>query len=318
MVIGSLGPRIGKRFDGQFDLILSNPPWTSIPKKKATGKTKDEAVHLDAVAAALEKVSKAVIAKKDEAAAKEYRNPDRVPDLPFLWKSTQWCKPDGRIAMALPTRILFKQEEIPRRACETVFRLIEVTGIINGSNLSDTEVWPEMSQPFMLLFALNRVPKPGHTLSFITPCYDEMLNRKGGARIDSRATHRLGAEATIEEPWLWKAMAVGSVLDVEVVRRITSAARRSLEKYWEPKRGLSSCTGYMIKPDQQQRDARFLQGLPNLTAAYKGKFSVLTSELDPFTRTTACRPRKRADYRAPPGIVEAVTWGKSRARLGLS
>jgi len=299
IVIGSLGPRIGKRFDGQFDLILSNPPWTSIPKKKVTDKTKEEAAHLDAVAAAFEKVSKSVIARKDAALAKEYRNPDRVPDLPFLWKSTEWCKPDGRIAMALPTRILFKQEEVPRCASQTALRLIEVTGIINGSNLSDTEVWPEVNQPFMLLFARNRTPKPGHAVSFITPHCDTVLNREGEVRIDSKSTQRIGLEAAMSDWWLWKAVAVGTSLDVDVMRRIIHASKTSVGSYWVPKHGLSSCTGYMIKPEQQQRDARFLQGLPNFTAAYSGKFSVSTNELDPFTRSTACWPRKRGDYRAP-------------------
>ncbi len=299
VVIGSLGPRIGKRFDGQFDVILSNPPWTSIPQKKATKKTAAEAAHLEAVADALEKVSKAVIAKKNETLAEAYQNPDRAPDLPFLWKSTQWCKPNGRIAMALPTRILFKQEIIPRRACETIFRLMEVTGIINGSNLSDTQVWPEMSQPFMLLFTRNRVPRPGYALSYISPHCDMVLNRDGQMRIDSDSAQRVGTEAGFEERWLWKALAVGSALDVEVIRRIKGAAKKSVDDYWNSKQGLSSCTGYMIKEKQEQRDARFLKGLPNLTAAYHGKFEVLTNELPLFTRHTACWPRKRSDYQAP-------------------
>jgi len=69
--------------------------------------------------------------------------------------------------MALPARILLKQEDIPRRARETFLRLVEVTGINNGTNLSDTAVWPQMGQPFMLLFARNRKPKAGHTLRLL-------------------------------------------------------------------------------------------------------------------------------------------------------
>ena len=61
--------------------------------------------------------------------------------------------------MALPARILLKQEAIPRHARETFLRLVEVTGIINGTNLSDTAIWPKMGQPFMLLFARNCQPK---------------------------------------------------------------------------------------------------------------------------------------------------------------
>ena len=32
-VIGSLGEHVGNRFDDQFDLVLSNPPWTSLSGK---------------------------------------------------------------------------------------------------------------------------------------------------------------------------------------------------------------------------------------------------------------------------------------------
>ncbi|MEO7300903.1 MAG: N-6 DNA methylase [Verrucomicrobiota bacterium] len=293
IVIGSLGSRIGKRFDGQFDLILSNPPWTSIPKKQVTEKTKEEADHLETVAEALDKVSKAVIGRKHEALAKEYRNPDRVPDLPFLWKSTEWCKPDGRIAMALPTRILFKQEEIPHRACETIFRLIEVTGIINGSNLSDTEVWPGMSQPFMLMFARNRVPKPSHTVSFITPHYDIVLNREGEFRIDSKSAHRLEVGVALEESWLWKTLAVGTSLDVEVVRKLKSIGGHPLREYWETDLKLVSSNGYQVKEKQTQKDAKPLKILPNLDSTELFRFVVDANSLAMFSRNTAFRPRLR-------------------------
>ena len=61
--------------------------------------------------------------------------------------------------MALPARILLKHESVPVIARQTIFDLLEITGVINGSNLSDTNVWPEMQQPFMLMFARNRRPK---------------------------------------------------------------------------------------------------------------------------------------------------------------
>ena len=135
--IGSLGqpwPHLGTPFNAQFDLVVSNPPWTSLPKSKA-GK------H---IAEQFTDISREVIRRRGgETAAEAYRNPDSAPDLPFVWKSTEWCKPGGRIAMALPARVLLKQEAVPVRARRTLFELLEVTGIINCSNLSDTTVWPE-------------------------------------------------------------------------------------------------------------------------------------------------------------------------------
>src|ERR1035437_1152058 len=192
-VAGSLGEHVGQRFDGKFDLVLSNPPWTSLKAKER--KLADE----------LNKLSKDIIERRaDKKTAGAYENPDFGPDLPFVWKATEWCKPGGRIAMALPARFLLKQEDIPRRARETFLRLVEVTGIINGTNLSDTMVWPKMGQPFMLLYARNRQPKPGHTLRLITPQYDTTLNRTGEMRIDSKSVQPIEVETTFEEPWIWK------------------------------------------------------------------------------------------------------------------
>ena len=287
-VTGSLGEHVGRRFDGQFDLILSNPPWTSLKSKERP------------LAEEFNRLSKAIITRRsDEGTAAGYENPDFGPDLPFVWKATEWCKPGGRIAMALPARILLKQEGIPRRARETVLRLVEVTGIINGMNLSDTPVWPKMGQPFMLLFARNRRPKSGHTLRLITPQYDTSLNRNGEMRIDAKSVQPIEVEATFTQPWIWKALALGTSLDADVVARMHKADCPRLGEYWEDELGLLSVAGYMVKEGQKQGDASFLKNLPNLTTAPDGEFVVHTKELLPFGRDKACRPRKPENYRAP-------------------
>lgn len=293
-VAGSLGEHvgIGRRFDAQFDLVLSNPPWTSLKGKERP------------LAEELNRLSKAIIARRaDEKMAVAYENPDFGPDLPFVWKATEWCKPGGRIAMALPARILLKQEDIPRRARETFLRLVEVTGIINGTNLSDTAVWPHMGQPFMLLFARNRKPKAGHTLRLITPLYDTLLNPNGEMRIDAKSIQPVEVEATFEQPWIWKALALGTSLDVEVINDQVSLSFGSLHDYWENKK-LLACQGYIIAKDQDQFDADFLKGLPNLTQSNPGEFVLETQFLARFTRKTLNRPRKRENYSAPLVLVK--------------
>jgi len=303
-VAGSLGEHVGQRFDGQFDLVLSNPPWTSLKPKERP------------LAEELNRLSKAIITRRaDAGTAAAYENPDFGPDLPFVWKATEWCKPGGRIAMALPARILLKQEEIPRRARETFLRLVEVTGIVNGTNLSDTAVWPKMGQPFMLLFARNRKPRAGHTLRLITPQYDTSLNRNGVMRIDMKSIQPVEVEATFEQPWIWKSLALGTSLDVEVIKRLHKIDCVRLEDYWEKELGLLSVAGYMVKEGQTQRDASSLKGLPNLTTAVDGEFVADTEGLLPFERDTACWPRNRENYRAPllltkqaPGPHRETSW----------
>ena len=290
VTIGSLGKHLSAKFDSKFDLILSNPPWTSLLKSE---KGKE-------VAAEFTNLSQEIIRKKGEdSLAAEYQNPDNAPDLPFVWKSMEWCKPGGRIAMALPARILFKQEAVPVRARHTMFQLLEVTGIINGSNLSDTKVWPEMQQPFMLMFARNRRPKPSHIVRFITPHYDSVLNKTGEMRIDSKSAQPVELSAADEAPWIWKALAIGTSLDIDVVRKLSGAGGRSLLDYWETDLGLKSGDGYSIKPTGPQRDASHLHGLPNLTSEAPFDFKVEPDQLEKFQLPTASRPRKRDLYRAP-------------------
>lgn len=286
-VAGSLGEHVGKRFDGQFDLILSNPPWTSLKKKERP------------LAEEFNRLSKAIIARRaDDETAAAYENPDFGPDLPFVWKATEWCKTGGRIAMALPARILLKQEDIPRCARETFLRLVEVTGIINGTNLSDTAVWPKMAQPFILIFARNRQPKPGQTLRLITPQYDTSLNRKGEMRIDAKSVRPIEVEATFAQPWIWKALALGTQLDADVVARIDAAEIDTLAVYWK-RLQLSAGQGYQVAEEQKQRDASFLNGLPNLTSIELGEFLLDVSTLPVFDRPKLCWPRQREIYCAP-------------------
>lgn len=294
-VIGSLGIHLGNQFDKQFNLVIGNPPWKSLEEKyKELG-------------AKFTAVSKAIIERKGESTlARDYQNPDNAPDLPFLWKATEWCKPEGRIAMALPARLLLKQEDVPQSARETLFRLIEVTGIINGSNLADTRVWPKMNQPFMLLFALNRRPHANHVMRFVTSHYDKALNRRGEVRIDSKSAQAIEVESTFEEPWLWKALAVGTALDVEVIRKLKASIPEPWSVDWK--------NGYQIAEKQikrPQQDASFLHGLPNLDSTDLFDFEVCPDKLEPFSRLTLLYPRKREIYCAPLVLVN-VTPGEHR------
>ncbi len=298
-VIGSLGEHVDARFNHAFDLILCNPPWTNIPK------------DYKPVADKLNVVSRAIVTGLDAALGKRYENPDSVPDLPFLWRSMQWCRPGGRIAMALPARTLFKQGKPAIVAREAIFKLLEVTGIINASNLRKTEVWPDMDQPFMLLFARNERPPETHRFHFISPHTDARQNSLGEMRIDFQSSQCVEVCQIIEEPWLLKALAIGTSLDVDVVRKIRLAGGKPMEIYWTEELNLNSRNGYQIKLDQKQRDARPLQVLKDLNTTARFRFVVDALQLELFSRETVCWPRidlKAIDplraYRGPLALIK--------------
>lgn len=286
-IAGSLGDRVPKAFDGAFDLVIGNPPWTSLSKKETP------------LAKEFDELSKRIIKERGtEKLSQAYTNPDRTPDLPFIWKSTEWCKPDGRIVLALPASILLKQERIPAKARETLFRLIEVNGIINGTNLSDTKVWENMNQPFFMLFATNRIPSEAHQLRMITPYFDEKLNRRGLFRIDSKSSQWITPSDTFKHPWRWKALSLGTSLDVDVTKKILDQELPTVSEYWEEHLGLVSGRGYDVE-GSPQKSASFLEGKLNLVNVPNGQFRIETSELIPFQRETLYRSKAPEIYKAP-------------------
>ncbi len=300
-VLGSLRSDLSKEFNGRFDMIIGNPPWSRLKGDKEENKALN--------AAFTELTRQIMIDRGLEDIAQTYRNPDNNPDLPFLWRSIQWAKPGGIIAMALPGRIFLKQSGPGTRAFNAILQGLEITGILNGSNLSDSEVWPGMSQPFMLFFARNRVPAANHRFYFVTPHFERRLNDKGRIRIDYQSAQPVAACDVVKDSRLLKTLAVGTSLDVEVVRKLDDLEWPTVKSYWKSQ-GLYSGLGYNRSPKQDQNDASFMRELPNFVPPEDGGFSVDVSSLLEFGHSTAHAPRCMELY-TPPLIIVPESPGSS-------
>jgi hypothetical protein len=138
-----------------------------------------------------------------------------------------------------------------KAARNTIMRGLSVTGILNGSDLEKTPVWPKMDLPFMLMFARNSVPKPDHHFHFVTPTRENHLSSRGLFRLDYKAAETVAARAVIEKPWLLKALAVGTVLDVEVVEKLSHGVLADL---WAPNNNLHSGKGYDLSSGTEGTD----------------------------------------------------------------
>lgn len=289
--LGSLGTHLGNEFDRQFDVVVSNPPWTSV----------DQALGKQMAA-----VCREVISGFDPAKGPLYVLPDNNPDLPFIWKAMEWCKPGGRIAMALPARLLLKTEQTPIVARSVLFSLLQIDGIINGTNLADTPVWPDMNQPWILLFATNKRPQRDHSTYFVTLPLDLILNKTGQYRIDSESTKLIDNALATEKPWIWKALSVGTMLDVGVIETMRAAGGELLDAYWKRTVGPNRTSkGYRIAESQKKlHDCRFLKGLPDLNSTEMFRFTVEPGELTEFTRSRIERPRKTTVYDPPLVLIK--------------
>ena len=313
-VMGSLAPNVPERFNAQFDVVIGNPPWKRLrPNSNTEGGRADQQARNLATNQAFSEITRRVLATRQvkgiDVAA--YKNPDNDPDLPFLWRAAEWAKPGGSIAMALPARIILKQSEIGRIAREAVLRGLTVNGILNCSDLEKTAVWPKMDLPFMLLFARNSVPSAGHQFSFVTPVRERALSKRGQFRIDFRSAQPVSVESAVEKPWLLKTLGLGSVLDVEVLEKISAGDFPTVSEVWSE---LSSGEGYNMSPGLPQKPADHLLDLPYFEKPQLGaEFDVerLRVWRDVHRRETAHAPRDASLYK-PPLVIVPQTPGENQ------
>jgi hypothetical protein len=292
-VAGSLDARMLAGHRGRYQLVICNPPWTSLKESEKE------------LAASYQAIGREVLAeRKLTDLAESFANPDSVPDLPFIWRAMQWCELGGRMGFVLHARLLFKQGDIGRRAREAIFKAVAVTGMLNCSNLSDTNVWPEMQQPFLLFFARNRRPKPDHSVRWITVHPDDALNDRGEIRVDSKSIEEVSVEQTFAEPWLWKALALGTALDIEVVRKVKQSGGVPLQQYWEGQLGLPFRKGYIVGTKGNADECAFLDGMPSLKSTRQFRFKVDVHQLDKLKEPVFERPREPVIYQAPLVIVK--------------
>ncbi len=306
-VLGSLGDQVPAALNGTFDILVTNPPWTRLRAGRKEFNNSKLVAEISAKFTAISR--RALKARKWEGTAEKYENPDNNPDLPFLWRATEWVRPGGLIAMALPARIILKQAGRGKEARDTLLRAVSVTGILNGSDLEKTPVWPNMDLPFMLLFARNAVPKPDHTFHFVTPIRENRLSAIGQFRIDYKSAEMVSVQEVIDKPWLLKALGVGTALDVDVIERLPQL---SVHQFWQTEH-LQSGEGYHLGTALKQRPADHLVVLRDLDVSTSG-FGIpddLKTWGERHQRRTAHGPRSPKLYQ-PPLVIVPQTQGESR------
>ena len=299
--LGSLGPLVGDEHKGRYDLVIGNPPWpsgTKPPKWKCVRET----------------VGRIATARRIGNTAPPL--PNEVLDLPFVWRAMEWAKPGGQIAFALHARVLFQQRDGMPIARQALFKALDVTSVVNGVELRKTNVWPQISAPFCILFATNRIPGVQAGFRFISPRIEKSLNGSGCMRIDAVNAEFVPSRQLVNTPEVLKILFRGSKADLGILERIRAQGHPTLADFWRKRIGVSdhgrlrgSGSGYQeLRPSSRIRKhgdglpgaaATYLHGVREITPASLANVLVDTKTLDFFSLDRIHEPRTRDLFVGP-------------------
>ena len=303
--LGSLGSRVGEEHKGRYDLVIGNPPWSSGTKLPEWNRVRETVAR---------------IAADREIANAEPPLPNKVLDLPFVWRAMEWAKPGGQIAFALHARLLFRQGDGMPIARQALFEALDVTSIVNGAELRQTKVWPQISAPFCILFATNRTPGVEAGFRFVSPRIEDTLNSAGEMRIDAVNAEVVASHQLVDTPEILKILFRGSKADFGILQRIRADGHPTLYDFWREKIGVAdrrrlrgSGNGYQtLRRSSRVRrrgdgrrgvDASYLHDLPEITTESVTGIIVDTSRLDLFSHERIHDPRSRDLFVGPQVIV---------------
>lgn len=284
--LGSLA--IGIPDIGQFDIVLGNPPWTEFP-----GPDKK---YLDAVAtnAIQPMLSKEALGKVTSLVSRQ------APDLAFLWKSLQWCKPGGSIGYLLDARLLFNADHFEAR--RLLFTLLRVTGLLNATALrKEKRVWPSHDKPFCALVAINLKPNSGDSFYYLNPHVEAVSKVLGGIRLDPSAATPVPNELVKDCSFVLKALFKGSAFDLSLIERVAQSPRIPFEQYTKKELSSKIRQGYMAAA--RDESAGHIADLPSLETDNNPEFEVRGSALatvrDRYPELLMQWPRQISIYKGP-------------------
>jgi hypothetical protein len=279
-------------FYERFDLVIGNPPWSAKAKAAAKERWVDDTRGL-------------VKERLGTARSETFTLPDTYPDIPFLYRAMEWARPDGQIALITHARWLFpgKARDDARR---DLLESVQVTGILNGTAVRETSVWPGSRAPFAIVFARNTKLKAfDAAFQFVSPAVtEESPKAQRRLRIDWSDAELVGVQSALATHWLLKLRFRGTTFDHGVLTKIIDGFP-SFETHLRTL-GAQLRNGYVLGDRSLPHE---LNGLPDLTSEQRRKqdspdersqgFKIDIHALHPLTELGLKTPIALANCEAP-------------------
>ncbi|QLA16481.1 HsdM family class I SAM-dependent methyltransferase [Desulfolutivibrio sulfoxidireducens] len=237
--IGALGSKgSSDAINGPFDLIIGNPPWTKVSGNERQRRMRDATLQTALrVRPTIHKDLSELQYSADQL------SPDFNPAFPFLWRSMEWAKDHGIIALVLPAEQILFREHASRNI---LFRNLTVTGIVNGADLHKSDFWDGMSEPFCLFFARNTIPSPNSTFLYLNVFVESLTAQQHHLRLDGSQSKNISISWLEDVPFLLKTLFRGSELDLAILEKMQRTTTILFKDFFNSK-GISLCNGYSIK-----------------------------------------------------------------------
>lgn len=219
-VLGSLRRNSG--LNRRYDVVIGNPPWTSIGRAPKDDDGKEGEEPSDAFSAEADVVARGCIERRlGNVKDYPYAHPDKVPDLAFIWKSTEWAVDEGIISLIVHQRLLTKRSDGWRQARKALFSALQIDGILDASEFVNHNdmFWPGIESPYCVLFARNNKPPAGHETSLMTLAVEPVLTKRRQIRLDPTTVARLRPEDFDEKPGGIVTRLKGCELDIALLAR---------------------------------------------------------------------------------------------------
>ncbi len=267
--------------DKKFDAVVSNPPWMQELSSSAKKFVSDR---------------KRPVARNQIAQA-------------FVWLADEVLKPGGRLGLVLPAKsVLHNRSVVAQRFRAELFDRLDVRSIVDLSPVRRTLFAGAISPPALLV-----ADKPRESLSqdgdqerseeiiHIT-VYPRRFSQVAGTLViapeDLKIVTFSQARSRVD---IWKTLVWGAHRDLDFLDRVRAKfpALGDLVNT----RGWSTGQGFKVAPDQEQKDASFLIGLPVLD--YRSILPLTRPRYAPerFNRPTLHRPRAANQYQAPQVLI---------------